>query len=351
MPPKVETVSASAAQRPLFVGVDMGGTSIKLGLVDDSGRTIGTSQIPTNEELGAQNAVERTHEAATKLVESHGVRWEEIAAVGLGTPGSMDIPRGMILEPPNMPHWRYFPLRDELQRLAKKPIGFANDANAAAYGEYWVGGGQEHPSMVMFTLGTGVGGGIILNGVSLDGVNSFGSELGHMLIDHNSDARECVWGGGVGQLEAYASAPAVVARMREGLESGKPSSVLARIQAGEELTTLMMAEEAEKGDALSLDLILETARYLAVGIVTVVHTVDPGAVILGGAMDFGGEASELGRRFLGEIRKEFHERAYHVVRDATLIEFARLGASAGYIGAAGIGRKAVQSDESSGRSY
>ncbi len=323
----------------MFIGVDVGGTSIKLGLVDDLGRTIDTASVPTDEHLGPQSAVERTHAALSELLSSLSLDWDAVAAVGLGTPGSMDIPTGMILEPPNMPHWRYFPLRDELAALCHKPVAFANDANAAAYGEFWVGGGQKHQSMVMFTLGTGVGGGIILEGVSLDGVNSFGSELGHILIDHSDQARICVWGGGQGQLEAYASAPAVVARTQEALDAGRSSSLRERVAQGEALSTLMMAEEAERGDALSLDMILETARYLGVGIVTVVHTVDPGAVILGGAMDFGGHATEIGRRFLAQIQQEFRARAYHVVQDVTAIDFAQLGGAAGYIGAAGLARE------------
>jgi glucokinase len=336
-----DRIAVSKAQHPLFLGVDVGGTSIKLGVVDDLGRTIETSQVSTDEHLGPESAVTRTHAAMTELLASLSLGWDAIAAVGLGTPGSMDIPRGMILEPPNMPHWRYYPMRDELRALCKKPVAFANDANAAAYGEYWIGGGQKHDSMVMFTLGTGVGGGIILDGVSLDGGNSFGSELGHILIDHSDQARICVWGGGQGQLEAYASAPAVVARMQESLDSGKTSSLSERMEAGEQLTTLMMAEEAEKGDSLSLEIILETARFLGVGIVTVVHTVDPGAVILGGAMDFGGHSTEIGGRFLARIQEEFRERAYHVVRDVTAIDFAQLGGSAGYIGAAGLARHLI----------
>jgi glucokinase len=190
----------------------------------------------------------------------------------------------------------------------------------------------------MFTLGTGVGGGIILDGRSVDGENSFGSELGHLVIDYHPDARLCAWGGGRGQLEAYASAPAVVARAQEALTNTPSSSLAARLQTGEALTPLMLAEEAEKGDPLSSEIILETARLLAVGIVNAVHTVDPGAVILGGAMNFGGNATKVGRGFLAEVRSEFQQLAYHNVAQNTTIDFAALGGDAGYIGAAGIGR-------------
>jgi glucokinase len=254
----------------------------------------------------------------------------------------MDIPKGLILEPPNMPSWRYFPLRDCLGDLCGKPIGFANDANAAAFGEYWVGSGRRFNSLAMFTLGTGVGGGIILDGVSLDGAHSFGSELGHIVVDSSPEARLCVWGGGQGQLEAYASAPAVAARATDLLAAGRASSLAGRIAQGEELSSFMIYEEAKQGDALSLEVIVETARLLGVGIVSVVHAVDPEAVILGGAMNFGGHGTATGRMFLGRVREEFRSRAYHVVRDSITIDYATLGGDAGYIGAAGIGRALYQ---------
>ncbi len=147
---------------------------------------------------------------------------------------------------------------------------------------------RKHEGLILLTLGTGVGGGIIVNGVVIEGVNSFGAECGHIIVDSRPDARLCVWGGGRGELEAYASASAVANRAEELLAEGRPSSLTRRVAAGETLSTLMLAEEAEAGDALSLEVILESATYLGIGIVTLVHTIDPGAVILGGAMNFGG---------------------------------------------------------------
>lgn len=341
MPDLCEPISAAQARRPFFVGVDVGGTSIKIGLVDDDGRTISYSRLATEEERGPRDAIERIYGEIAALLAAKKVAWDDVTSIGLGTPGSMDIPQGLILEPPNMPHWRNFPIRDQLASRCNKPVSFANDANAAAYGEYWIGSGRDYDSMVMFTLGTGVGGGIILDGVSLDGQHSFGSELGHVMIDQREDARLCVWGGGRGHLEAYASASAVTARAQEALDAGAESRVTARIAAGEELSPLMLAQEAEQGDLFSETVILATARHLSVGVVNVVHTVDPGIVIIGGAMNFGGHAWEIGRKFMACLRKEFQSLAYGVVRQ-TPIEYASLGSNAGYIGAAGIARAAYK---------
>ncbi|MBC8350644.1 MAG: ROK family protein [Planctomycetes bacterium] len=337
-----ERIQREQAVAPFFIGVDVGGTNIKIGVVDDNGNSIARTSIPTEEECGAEAAMQRSQVAIAALLSESQLTFDDVAAVGLGTPGSMDIPQGLILEPPNMPSWRYFPLRDCLGELCGKPVGFANDANAAAYGEYWVGSGRQFNSMVMFTLGTGVGGGIILDGVSLDGTHSFGSELGHIIVDSSLEARLCVWGGGQGQLEAYASAPAVAARASDLLASGHMSSLSGRIAKGEELTSLMLFEEAEQGDELAHEVIIETARLLGVGIVSVVHAVDPEAIILGGAMNFGGTATATGRMFLDRVREEFQARAYHVVRDSVTIDYAILGGHAGYIGAAGIGRTMYQ---------
>lgn len=332
-----EPIPMSQARRPFFAGVDVGGTNTKIGLVDDEGRILAKTSILTREELGPADAISRMRSTIAELLRQLDLTFADFVAVGLGTPGTQDIRKGLILEPPNLPHWRHFPVRDQLAEACGKPCSYLNDANVAAFGEFWVGTGREHNSMVMFTLGTGVGGGIILDGRLVNGENSFGSELGHVVIDWRDDARLCVWGGGRGQLEAYASASAVVARAMERFAAGATSSVQARIKDGKALTAKMLFEEAERGDAFSLDIILETARYLGVGITTVVHAVDPGAVVLGGAMTFGGHATEVGRRFLQTVREEFQRRTFNVVAH-TVIDYATLGGDAGFIGAAGIAR-------------
>lgn len=340
MPNSPVNCSIEDAQRPFFVGVDVGGTNVKIGIVDDRGRTVAFHSIPTLEDRGCEDALGRTKDAIVAMLDELSLKLADVAALGLGTPGTMDIPNGLILTPPNLPHWRDFPIRDRLSELTGLTVSFANDANAAAYGEYWIGSGRDYRSMIMLTLGTGVGGGIIIDGLSVEGEHSFGSEAGHILIDYNDTARLCVWGGGRGQLEAYCSASAVVQRTEELLATGRNSSLKARIDGGESLTSLMIAQEAEQGDTLAREIVLETGKFLGIGIVILVHTIDPGAVILGGAMDFGGANSELGQAFLDSVRQEFKERAFDVVRDETVIDFAQLGSDAGYIGAAGIAREA-----------
>ncbi|ADB19360.1 ROK family protein [Pirellula staleyi DSM 6068] len=332
-----ETVSLDKAQQPLFLGFDVGGTNLKLGIVDDRGRVLARGSIPTNESAGPADAVRRAHSFVSEMLAKLGLKISDLAAVGLGTPGTLDIKAGRILEPHNLPHWFHFPIRECVSLAFGLPVSFANDANAAAYGEFWVGSGKAFHSMILLTLGTGVGGGIIIGDMSIDGENSHGSECGHIIIDCNPTARVCPCGQ-PGHLEGYCSATALVRRASELLSTGRDTSIRVRLDADEELSALLIAQEAEKGDLFSIELIDELAHYLAVGITSLMHTIDPGAVVLGGAMNFGGHQSPLGRRFLGSIRAGVTQYAFRIPAQRTTIDFAMLGGDAGFIGAAGIAR-------------
>jgi glucokinase len=219
------------------------------------------------------------------------------------------------------------------------PVTFANDANAAAYGEFWRGAGAQYRSMVLLTLGTGIGGGIIVGDALIEGEHSCGGECGHILVNPADDAPMDSLGKR-GSLESHCNATAVVERALAGLRNGTASSLAKRQAAGEEITPRLVAEAAEKGDELARNVIMETGYWLAIGIVTFIHTIDPDAVVLGGAMNFGGQESELGRSFLQRIRDEVRPRLLEPLRDKVKIEFASLGGDAGYIGAAGLARLA-----------
>lgn len=325
------------ARAPFYVGVDVGGTSIKVGLVDDLGRPLTFVALPTQSNRGPEDGAMRMGQAVLEVMAQAGMTPNQVAGVGLGTPGTMDIPAGMLLDPPNLPGWVDFPIRDRLGHHCGLPVSFTNDAAAAAYGEYWVGSGRGLPSMVLLTLGTGIGGGIIVKDSSIDGEHSHGAECGHIIIDCRDDARICSCGRS-GHLEAYASALAVIRRTEEALAAGRKSSLASRLAGGASLSPLLLAEEAEAGDPLSLEIVLDTARYLGIGIVSLMHTIDPSGVVLGGAMNFGGNATALGRRFIERVREEVGRRAFPVLSQGTPIEYAVLGGDAGFIGAAGIAR-------------
>lgn len=330
-------ISKQAARAPFFVGIDLGGTNIKMGVVDDRGQPLSWLTIPTHVEQGPEDAARRMGEAVQRVIEQAGLRREDIARVGLGSPGTMDIPAGKLVVPANLKGWEHFPIRDRVAYHCGLPVTFANDATAAAYGEFWVGSGRDFHSMVLLTLGTGIGCGIIIGDLLLDGEHSHGGEFGHTIIDCDDDARVCACGRR-GHLEAYASATAVIRRTCEQLDAGRPSTLHQRLAQGEEITPLLVEQEAQAGDALCLEIIFDTAKYLGIGMVNLMHTIDPNGILVGGAMTFGGNTTDLGRQFLGRIKEEIRQRAYAVPAENTVIDFASLGGDAGYIGAAGIAR-------------
>lgn len=329
----------AAAERPFFAGVDLGGTNIKAGLVDNRGRTLAFHTEPTHAARGPEDAAARMGRAVKTLCEQLGIGTDDLPRVGLGTPGPQDLRTGVIIKAGNLPGWDRFPIRDRVAFHCGRKVTYSNDANAAAYGEYWVGGAQNCQSLVLLTLGTGVGGGIIVEDLSIDGAHSHGSECGHMLVDPTENARLCPCGQR-GHLEAYASATSLKALAREALTRATAGSLFQAVAAGEELTPILISREAAAGDPLAMELILEAGRWLGIGVVSLMHTIDPEIVLIGGAMTFGGEQAAVGRAFIERIRGEVRSRTFPLLAEKTQIRFASLGGDAGYIGAAGLARAA-----------
>jgi glucokinase len=324
-------------EAPFYVGVDVGGTNIKVGVVSDHGNSLSYISYPTDAEKGPDHGIDTICRGIDTAVAEAGLTLEEIRAVGLATPGTMDIPAGMLLDPPNLPGWDNIPIRERVAERVKRPTTLQNDANAAAYGEYWVGAGRHVHSMVFWTLGTGIGCGIIIADMIIRGEHSHGSECGHIIIEMNG-GRRCATGQ-YGTLEAYASATALKARCREALADGKESILRDWMAEGKELDPLLMAKAAEQGDQLANDLIMETATYMGVGTTSVLHTINPNMMLYGGAMTFGRHDTELGRRFLQRIKDEVKSRAFPIPYEKTLFDYATLGGDAGYIGSAGYARR------------
>lgn len=322
-----------------FLGIDVGGTNIKSGVVDDAGRVLASASVPTEATRGPDHGVLQMHLAARQALQQAQMTLADIAAVGLATPGTMDIPAGMLLDPPNLPGWQNYPVRQQVAEALQRPTILQNDANAAAYGEYWAGSASSADSLVFFTLGTGLGGGIIVDDTIVQGEHSHGSELGHTILEMDG-GRLCKTGQ-YGTLEAYCSATSLIERFHEAMAQGRVSSVSDRMDDVTPLSPLLMAEEAEKGDALATELILEMARCLGTAATSICHVVDPTMVLLGGAMTFGRNETRIGRQFLERVREEFRRRAFPVLARKITIDYASLGGNAGFIGAAGCARRSL----------
>jgi glucokinase len=319
---------------PLFVGLDVGGTSMKAGVVNDDGLPLSAVSLPTEAYKGQEFGLERMCETICLAIQRAGVQLKQIKAIGVATPGTMDIPAGIILDPPNLHPWQNVPVRQYVHEVFKLPTAFQNDANAAALGEYWVGAGRDAHSMVLFTLGTGVGGGIVIGDKVLEGQHSHGAEIGHHRIEV-SHPRQCGCGRW-GCLEAYASATAVVKRTLEALqEKGSRSLLHSILQKHGEITAKNVFDAARK-DNLAARIVAETAFYLAVGAVNMMHTIDPDMVVFGGGM------IAAGKTFLNTIRRHVKELAFPVPAAKTELRYALLGGDAGFIGAAACGRQLIK---------
>lgn len=332
---------------PLFLGVDVGGTNIKLGVVDDRGTTVCYTKFPSQADCAPEPTIDQIRPVIEKMLGPTEYSFDDISAVGVGTPGPMDIEAGKLLTPFNMPGWHHFAIRDYLKKATGKPVTYANDAAAAAFGEYWIGSGRQYGSMILITLGTGVGGGIIVDDKSIDGAHSHGAEVGHIIIDTGDDALMCSCGK-AGHLEAYASATGIVARAKTALRDHPESSLLQSNDETSPLSALAVSQAADAGDQLAIELVQQTAGYLACGIATLAHVVDPEAFILGGAVDFGGDETPLGRSFLDRVIRETKKLVFPVVGEKLIVRFAKLGSDAGFVGAAGLARTQFAKSTSQG---
>jgi glucokinase len=324
------------ARPPLFVGVALEGSGFSVGVIDDLGRPLCWQTLAAQIDGAPEAAAGQIAAAVRRAIEAVPAAPSAVVRAGLALPGVIDSDAGMLVEAIRLRRWQRFPLRDRVSGLCGLPVALVNNADAAAYGEAWLGAGRRMRSLVLLTLGSGIGSGIIIGELAGRG-GVCPSECGHMVIFCGEDARPCGCGQR-GHLEAYASSAALVGRTEEALGGGRPSSLGKRLSGGAPLTAELVAAEAAAGDPLAGELVLDTARYLAIGIVSVMHTVDPSGVLLGGEMTFGGPASELGRHFLGGVREEVARRAFPLLARRTTIEFAALGGDAAALGAAGLAR-------------
>jgi glucokinase len=241
----------------------------------------------------------------------------------------------------SFPDWKGYPIVAKLtEYTGLKSVTFSNNANAAAYAEYWVGASKGSQSSCLLLLDTGIGCGIIVEGREIKGANGFGGEFGHMIVDPSPGAR---WCGCLqqGHLEAYCSSLAVARRTKELVEIGHPTSLVDKITPHDDLFDVArkVYEEADKGDDLAIHIILDTAQFLGRGIVTLLHTIDPECVLIGGEMMFGGKGSKVGDMFLSRIREEVKNRAIMGLGQNLKLDFAALGSFASMIGAAGLARE------------
>ena len=333
--------SIEEATLPIFLGIGFGGRYIKLGVVDSDGRTISYFSTPNQAESGPDASTRHCGEFVLEALQKTGIDVKSVAGTGLSFPGSLNPRTEQLHRPPNFPDWQGYPIANKLaEYTGLDSVLFCNNANAAAYGEYWIGAAQGTQSVCLLLLDKGIGCGTIVESREIKGANGFGGEVGHVIVDSSPGARWCNCLH-QGHLEAYSSATGVARRTREKIEVGLPSSLRNLITPATHLYDIprMVYDEAVNGDELAITVIKETARFLGIGIVSLLHTIDPECVLIGGEMMFGGKGSNIGEMFLARIREEIDKRALKDLAERLKLDFAMLGPNASYIGAAGLARE------------
>ncbi len=312
-----------------IVGVDLGGTNVVVGAMSADGASqFAMHTIPTRAELGADSVVERMVQLIERVIAetraATGASRDRFLGVGIGSPGPLDRKRGLVIFTPNL-GWRDFPLRDRVQDGVKLPATLDNDANCATLGEWWIGAAKGARDVVGLTIGTGIGGGLILDGRLYHGASDVAGELGHATID--STGRRCGCGN-YGCLEAYASGPAIAERAREALAGGEESIMPAMVQGDlAKLTAALVYEAARRDDDLALHVVRETARFLGAGVANLLNIFNPEVVVLAGGVTQAGDA------LFEPLRAEVRRRAFKPAVDACRIVPGALEGTAGVVGA------------------
>lgn len=310
-----------SAKKPLVIAVDLGGTQIRVGLVDLTGNFLRRVACPTEADQGLEAVLRRLVSRIQEV--RQGLADADILGVGIGSPGPVDPLAGQIISPPNLPGWTEVPLRDLLEQRLRLPVRLANDANAAALGEWAFGAGRGRQNMVYVTISTGVGGGVITEGRLLLGHRGLAGEVGHMTLQADGPRCNC---GNYGCWEALASGTAMARDGAEAASSGR-SPVLAELCQGafERVDARMVGKAARRGDPVAGEIIERAAVYSGVGIANLLHLYSPEVVLIGGGV------SRLGDVLFSTMRRVARERAMPPYRDVP-IEPAVLAADVGLLG-------------------
>ena len=313
-----------------IIGVDLGGTKISAGAVSlDGSQTAGVRSIATQSELGDEGVAERINDlieaVMSATIKEVGVTRQDFVGVGVGAPGPLDRERGIVVVAPNL-GWNNFPLRDRVMKRIGLRVTLDNDANCATVGEWWLGAARGGRNVVGITIGTGIGGGLIINGELYHGSSDVAGEIGHTTIDVNGRHCKC---GNYGCLEAYASGPAIATRAREALVREDTASLLPSMVDGmlDRITAELVYDAAKKGDGLANEIVRDTARYLGAGIATLLNVINPDVVVVAGGVTRAGEA------LFAPLRTEVRRRAFNPAVIAARIVPAELPGTAGVVGA------------------
>jgi len=311
-----------------ILGIDLGETNIKMGCFDTNLKLIGKTSVPTGVEMGPEVIVEKFYSTAEELLKQNALSLKDICAVGIGSPGPVNLTEGVVLAAPNFPLFKNVPLKDMVAKRLGKPTILENDANAACWAEHVIGAGKGSDHMIMLTLGTGIGGGIITDGKLIHGPSGGAAELGHIII--YPDGRTCACGQ-KGCVEAYASANSTAARATEAVREGAESSLTTILKEQGKITCKDVFVQAGNGDAVAKEIVDGTAKALALICVQLANMTDPQSIVFAGGMIAAGDL------LLDQIRRFYKQYIGHLFdRGSLKLCYATLGEDAGIIGASSL---------------
>lgn len=300
-------------------GVDIGGTTVKLGFFDREGNLLEKWEIPTRTEEGGVNILPDIAESVRGKIKERQIAMEDVAGVGVGAPGPID-GDGVVHRAVNL-GWGTFSVKETLEDILHLPVMAGNDANVAALGEMWKGGGQGSSDLIVATLGTGVGGGIITGGKVLTGVGGAGGEIGHVHVeDAETETCNC---GNKGCLEQYASATGITRLANRKLAESDKESVL----RGGEISAKTVFDAVKQKDALAMEVAEEFGKYLGDGLAMIASVVNPDTIVIGGGV------SKAGEILIDYIRPHYEMNVFHASRNVKFA-LATLGNDAGIYGSA-----------------
>lgn len=313
------------------IGIDLGGSAIRVSIVTKEGklRNFISIEIPAGREKDF--VLVSIKRVLSELITKEESRGNKILAVGIGSPGI--IHKGIIVTSPNFAGWRNVPLKLLIEKSTCLPVVLDNDANAAAFGEKWKGAGRRISSMICMTMGTGIGGGIILDGNVWHGADGMSGEVGHITVNPDGPRCNC---GNYGCLEAYSSATGMVKIAIEGIRKGR-RTILKKLSGGDysKINAKMIHEAALKGDKLSINILKEAGVYLGIAMASLINILNPEMIVLTGgvtrAWDF----------FMPHAKEEVAKRAYSAIVKRTRIVKGNIPESAGVVGAAGMAWKMI----------
>ena len=312
-----------------FVGVDLGGTNLRCAVIDDANQVLARVEGPTQAGEGSRAVTDRIVAGILKAVATSGLSLADIAAAGIGVPGPLNQKTGVVYSAPNMPGWENVPLAEMVARQTGITTFIENDANCAGWGEYVAGAGRNCRHMMMVTLGTGVGGAIVIDGKLHVGRDGAAGELGHVCIVDGGRQCGC---GARGCVEAYASAPSVVRRFVDYMDEGWRSPLSRKRDS---LTCQDIFEAAADADPLSLKVVQETGHYLGIMASDVAELLNPERCVVSGGM------IQAGAMLFDAIRSTCLNRNQHPGRTMEILP-AELGGNAGLIGAANHAKVRLQ---------